>query len=45
MAKREAICAVADAFFVKELSKRFAVPEDEVLRILAEAGVDPKPEE
>ena len=43
-AKRESICAVADAFSVKELSKRFAMSEEEILKILAEAGITPKSE-
>lgn len=44
-AKREAICAVADVFPVRKLSKRFAMSEEEILKILAEAGITPKPEE
>ena len=43
-AKREAICAVADAFSVGELSERFAMAKEEVRQILTEAGIAPKPE-
>lgn len=43
-AKREAICAVADAFSVGELSERFAMAKEEVLQILTEEGIAPKPE-